>query len=45
MKKPLMVTDWRSYLDWPIADIRRDLGIVNAPEPGTWDWTNEARRG
>jgi ubiquinone biosynthesis protein Coq4 len=45
MKKPLMVTDWRSYLDWPIEDIRRDLGITNAPAPGTWDWSNEARRG
>jgi len=45
MHKPLMLADWRAYLDVTIADIREDLGIRNAPPPGTWDWTNQARRG
>jgi ubiquinone biosynthesis protein Coq4 len=45
MKHPLLLADWRAYLDWTIADIRADLGIVGAPPAGTWDWTNEARRG
>ena len=44
MKRPLLVTDWRDYLDWTIADIRKDLNILNAQPPGTWDWTNEASR-
>ncbi len=41
----LLLADWRAYLDWTIADIRADLNIVGAPPAGTWDWTNEARRG
>ena len=45
LKRPLLVTNWRAYLDWTIPDIRADLNVVNAPPPGTWDWTNEARRG
>ena len=45
LRRPLLVTDWRRYLDWTIADIRTDLNIVGAPPAGTWDWTNEARRG
>jgi ubiquinone biosynthesis protein Coq4 len=45
MRQPLMVTDWRSYLDWPIADLRRDLNILNSPPPGHWEWSNQARRG
>ena len=45
MKHPLLLADWRVYLDWTIADIRADLNIVGAPPAGTWDWTNEARRG
>lgn len=45
MKHPLLLADWRAYLDWTIEDIRADLNIVGAPPAGTWDWTNEARRG
>jgi ubiquinone biosynthesis protein Coq4 len=44
MKRPLIVNDWRDYLDWTIEDIRKDLNIVRAPPPGTWEWTNEASR-
>ena len=44
MKRPLLVTDWRAYLDWTIEDIRKDLNILNAQPPGTWEWTNEASR-
>jgi ubiquinone biosynthesis protein COQ4 len=45
MARPLLVNDWRAYLDWTIEDIREELGIVGAPPPGTWEWTNEASRG
>jgi ubiquinone biosynthesis protein Coq4 len=45
MSKPLLIADWRAYLGWTIADIRADLNITNAPPPGTWDWTNQGRRG
>jgi ubiquinone biosynthesis protein Coq4 len=45
MKHPLLLADWRAYLDWTITDIREDLNIVGAPPAGTWDWTNQARRG
>ncbi len=45
LKRPLITADWRRYLGWPIEEIRRDLNIINAPPPGTWDWTSEARRG
>jgi ubiquinone biosynthesis protein Coq4 len=45
LNRPLLLADWRGYLDWPIAAIREHLGIDNAPPPGTWGWTNEARRG
>jgi ubiquinone biosynthesis protein COQ4 len=44
MKRPLLITDWRAYLDWTIEDIRKDLNILNAQPPGTWEWTNEASR-
>jgi ubiquinone biosynthesis protein Coq4 len=44
MKRPLLITDWRDYLDWTIEDIRKDLNILNAQPPGTWEWTNEASR-
>jgi ubiquinone biosynthesis protein COQ4 len=45
MKHPLLLADWRAYLDWTIEDIRADLNIIGAPPQGTWDWTNDARRG
>jgi ubiquinone biosynthesis protein COQ4 len=44
MTRPLLITDWRAYLDWTIDDIRKDLNILNAQPPGTWEWTNEASR-
>jgi ubiquinone biosynthesis protein COQ4 len=44
MKRPLLVNDWRTYLDWTIEDIRKDLNILNAQPPGTWEWTNESSR-
>jgi hypothetical protein len=44
MSRPLLVNDWRAYLDWTIDDIRKDLNILNAQPPGTWEWTNEASR-
>ena len=44
-KHPLMVTDWRSYLDWPLEEVRKDLNVLNPPPPGHWEWTHEARRG
>jgi ubiquinone biosynthesis protein COQ4 len=45
MTKPLLIADWRAYLDWTIADIREELNILGSPPAGTWDWTNQARRG
>ncbi len=45
LKRPLITADWRRYLAWPIEEIRRDLNILNAPPPGTWDWTNGVRPG
>jgi ubiquinone biosynthesis protein Coq4 len=45
LKRPLVMTDWLGYLDWPVEEMRRDLNIANAPPPGTWDWTSESRRG
>jgi ubiquinone biosynthesis protein COQ4 len=44
MSRPLLINDWRAYLDWTIADIREELNILDAPPPGTWEWTNEASR-
>ncbi|MDB5396113.1 MAG: hypothetical protein JWM91_3619 [Rhodospirillales bacterium] len=44
MSRPLLINDWRSYLDWTIEDIRRALNILDAPPPGTWEWTNDASR-
>lgn len=39
-KKPLLLIAWREHLDWQIADIREEYGIINAPPPGAWAWTN-----
>jgi ubiquinone biosynthesis protein Coq4 len=44
MKRPLILNDWRDYLDRTIDEIREELNIVGAPPPGTWEWTNEASR-
>jgi len=45
LKRPLLLTDWHAYLDWPVEEMRRDLNIVGAPPTGTWDWTEDAHRG
>jgi ubiquinone biosynthesis protein COQ4 len=45
LKRPLLVTRWRHYLDWPMEEVRRELNVVGSPPPGTWEWTAEARRG
>lgn len=38
-KRPLFMIPYRRYLDWRIADIREEFGIVNVPPPGVWAWT------
>jgi ubiquinone biosynthesis protein Coq4 len=45
MKRPLLINDWRAYLDWTLPQIREELNIIGAQPPGTWEWTNEASRG
>jgi ubiquinone biosynthesis protein Coq4 len=45
MTRPLLVNDWRDYLDWTLEEIREELNIVGAQPAGTWEWTNEASRG
>lgn len=37
---PLMLVDWRQYVDVQIADIRRELNITPVIAPGLWDLTN-----
>lgn len=37
---PLMLVDWRQYVDVQIADIRRELNITPVIAPGLWDQTN-----
>jgi ubiquinone biosynthesis protein Coq4 len=44
MKRPLIVNDWRDYLDRTLDEIREELNIVGAQPAGTWEWTNEASR-
>ena len=41
VKKPLFYVKWEDYWDWKIEDIREELGIHGAPEPGRWDWILE----
>lgn len=41
-KKPLLLAQWRDYLDWPIPDLREELGIGETPPDGYWDWTSAA---
>ncbi|GFM28904.1 Coq4 family protein [Novosphingobium sp. PY1] len=38
-KFPLMLVDWRAYVDWQIADIRSEFGITPV-EDGLWLETN-----
>jgi ubiquinone biosynthesis protein Coq4 len=45
LKRPLLVTNWRNYIHMSMEDVRADLGVVDAPPAGTWDWTSQARRG
>ena len=44
MKRPLILNDWRDYLDRTLDEIREELNIVGAQPAGTWEWTNEASR-
>lgn len=37
---PIMLADWRSMVDWQMADIRRELGITPVPAEGLWSDTN-----
>jgi hypothetical protein len=39
MTRPLLVTDWRDFLHWPVEDVRRDFNVQNVPPPGLWDWS------
>ena len=38
-KYPLMLVDWRAYVDWQISDIRKELNITPV-EDGLWLETN-----
>ncbi|HQR04097.1 MAG: hypothetical protein JSR19_09580 [Proteobacteria bacterium] len=40
--RPFVLVDWEQYYDWPIADIRRELGIERCPAPDAWAWTDKA---
>lgn len=44
-KKPLLMVDWRSHLDWTIPQIREEYAITGSPPSGHWSWTTEAVRG
>lgn len=37
---PLMLVDWRQYVDVQITDIRKELNITPVLEAGRWDATN-----
>ena len=39
-KYPIMLADWRAMTDWPIAQIREELGITPVPPEGLWADTN-----
>ncbi|AZI36839.1 hypothetical protein NT2_05_04410 [Caenibius tardaugens NBRC 16725] len=40
-KVPLMVVDWRKYVDWQVEDIRKELNITPVIDDGIWDDTNK----
>lgn len=44
-KRPLFMVKWEDYLDWPIADIRKEFRFEDGPEDGYWTWTFEASKG
>ena len=37
---PIILADWRGWVDWQIADIREELNITPVPAPGLWEDTN-----
>lgn len=39
-KYPIMLVNWRHYVDWQIEDIRADLGITPIVPPELWADTN-----
>lgn len=43
--KPFFMVRWEDYLDWPIADIRKEFRFEDGPEDGVWEWTYDAFRG
>lgn len=42
LAKPLFMLPWDDYFDRPIAELRRELNLTDAPEPGRWSWTLDA---
>lgn len=36
---PLYSVKYEDYFDWTIADIREELKMSGAPQPGEWEWT------
>jgi ubiquinone biosynthesis protein Coq4 len=44
-KRPLFMVRWEDYLDWTIADIRKEFRFEDGPEDGYWTWTFEASKG
>ena len=44
-KRPLFMVKWEDYLDWTLADIRKEFQFEDGPEDGYWTWTFEASKG
>jgi ubiquinone biosynthesis protein Coq4 len=44
LEVPPWMVNWEDYLDWPMEDIARDLGIERGPGEA-WKWTAEAAKG
>jgi len=44
-KKPLFMIRWEDWIDVSIADVRKEFGFEDGPEPGHWTWTFEAAYG
>lgn len=42
LKRPLLMTPWRDYIDFKLADLREELGIGETVPPGHWQWTSAA---
>jgi len=45
LKRPLFYVKWEDYFHATPAEIREDLHLQGAPEPGRWDWTLDYMRG